>query len=156
MKLKKKRKAKRMRGHGMGSHGWGARKKHMGSGHRGGFGMAGTGKMAGQKKTYITKLHGMGYFGRSGFTSRKTEKKNNPVINVGDFEKEFEKLKKKFGQKDGILNMKDYKILGEGDIKIKITVKAKAASASAKEKIEKAGGKLMLQAQSEEELKEKQ
>ncbi len=58
MKLKKKRKAKTMRGKGMGTHGWGARKKHISSGNRGGWGMSGTGKMAAHKYSYVAKLYG--------------------------------------------------------------------------------------------------
>ena len=55
MKLKKTKKAKGLRGSK--THGWGAKKKHMGSGHRGGFGMAGTGKRADQKKTLMIKKY---------------------------------------------------------------------------------------------------
>ena len=52
----KRKKVSRMHGRGMGTHGWGARKKHKKSGHRGGTGMSGTGKRADNKKTLITKL----------------------------------------------------------------------------------------------------
>jgi len=149
MKLKKKRKVNRMRGHGMGSHGWGARKKHMGSGHRGGCGMAGTGKMAGQKKTYVTSIYGTGYFGKQGFTSRATEHKTNNVMNIGDIERDLDRLKHKYGNKEGILDMKNFKILGDGEIKIKVTIKASAASKSAVEKIQKAGGKLIIPEETE-------
>jgi hypothetical protein len=57
-----------MHGHGMGTHGWGARKKHISSGNQGGWGMSGTGKMAGHKKTLVTHLYGTGYFGKQGIT----------------------------------------------------------------------------------------
>ena len=53
MKTKKRKKSSRMHGRKAGTHGWGARKKHKKSGHRGGKGMAGTGKRADQKKTLI-------------------------------------------------------------------------------------------------------
>jgi large subunit ribosomal protein L15 len=62
MKIKKRKKSTRMHGRGMGTHGGGARKKRKGSGHRGGIGMAGTGKRADQKKTLILKLYGNNYF----------------------------------------------------------------------------------------------
>jgi large subunit ribosomal protein L15 len=50
-KTHKRRKVSRMHGRKMGTHGWGARKKHKKSGHRGGTGMAGTGKRGDQKTT---------------------------------------------------------------------------------------------------------
>jgi len=142
MKLKRRHKVSRM--HGRGTHGWGARKKHMGSGHRGGVGMAGTGKKAGQKIMHIQKLYGPEYFGKSGITSRKTKREKNYVYNLGYIEANLETLKKKFGNKEGVLDLKEYKILGEGEITTKIIVKARAVSSSAKEKIEKAGGKVIV------------
>ncbi|MDP1728967.1 MAG: uL15 family ribosomal protein [archaeon] len=143
MRLKKKRKSKRMHGYGMGTHGWGARKKHISSGNRGGKGMAGTGKMAGQKKTLIVKLYGANnYFGKQGITSRGSERRHNNIINLSMIERDFDKLKAKYGNKEGVLDLKTFKILGDGDIKIKVHIKALRASKSAIEKIEKAGGKI--------------
>ena len=143
--LKKKRKSKRMRGHGMGSYGWGSRKKHISSGNKGGKGMAGTGKMAGHKKLMMDHVHGAGnYFGKQGFTSRKTEHRTNNIVNVGEIERDIEQLKKKYGNKEGTLEMKEFKILGDGEIKIKVNIKALKASKSAIEKIEKAGGKVIV------------
>ncbi|MEK6885595.1 MAG: uL15m family ribosomal protein [Nanoarchaeota archaeon] len=144
--LKKKRKSKRMRGHGMGSYGWGSRKKHISSGNKGGKGMAGTGKMAGHKKLMMNHIYGTGeYFGKQGITSRRTEKRINNVVNVGEIERDIETLKKKYGNnKEGILDMKEFKILGDGEIKIKVNIKALKASKSAIEKIEKAGGKVTV------------
>jgi large subunit ribosomal protein L15 len=142
MRLKKRHKVSRM--HGRGTHGWGARKKHMGSGHRGGVGMAGTGKKAGQKIMHIQKMYGTEYFGKSGITSRKTKREKNYVYNIGYIEANLETLKKKFGNKEGIIDLSDYKILGEGEITTKILVKARAVSSGAKEKIEKAGGKVIV------------
>lgn len=141
-----------MHGRGMGTHGWGSRKKHVGtSGHRGGIGMSGTGKMAGHKKTLITKLYGTGYFGKQGITSKSTKRKHNEVMNVADVQRNIEMLKKEYGNKEGVIEMKDYKILGDGEISIKVTIKAKSASKSAIEKIEKAGGKLILEAAEDKE-----
>jgi len=131
MKLKKKRKSKRMRGTRL--HGWAA-KKHKGSGNRGGKGMAGTGKRAGQKLSYIHKYL-MPYFGKKGFTSRSTAKKKNHFINVEDIGKKY---------KEGEVSLSKYKVLGEGEIKGKYTVKAKSFSKQAREKIEKAGGKAIV------------
>jgi len=143
MKLKKRRKVTRMHGYGMGTHGWGARKKHAGSGHRGGCGMGGTGKMGGAKKTLVLKLYGGEYFGKQGVTSRATRRRINPAINLEMIEKNIESLKKRFF-KDNILDLSDFKILGKGELKTKLTIKAKAASESAIKAIEKIGGKIIL------------
>lgn len=136
IKIKKKKKAVRMRGSN--SHGWGFRKKHKGSGHRGGIGMAGTGKRADQKKTLINKLYGNKYFGKRdrGITSLSLEKDRSKVINLRKINEKFK------GQSE--INLKDFKILGDGDIEKAITITAKAFTKSAKEKIEKAGGKAIV------------
>lgn len=157
MRLKKRHKVSRM--HGRGTHGWGARKKHMGSGHRGGVGMAGTGKRAGQKIMFLQKKYGNDYFGKSGITSRATKREKNFVLNLWNIEENLEALKKRYGNKEGILDLKDYKILGDGEIKSKIAIKARAISSSAKEKIEKAGGKVIVpefkEKSSEKKIEEK-
>jgi len=137
MKAKQK-KSKRKRG--TGTHGYGARKKHMGSGHRGGFGMAGTGKRGDQKKSLILKKYKK-YFGKQGITSKSTKKRPNKVMNIIDIEKKLNDLKK---DKQGAIDLSEYKILGSGDIKTRLNIKAKAISKSAKEKIEKVGGKVIL------------
>ena len=135
-----------MHGHGAGTHGWGSRKKHKKSGHRGGKGMAGTGKRADQKKTLITKLYGHDYFGKQGITSRKTERDKRKRINLRDIEFNLSK----YGNKEGNswhINLPDYKILDAEKsyvVKNKMIIKAKAASASAAEKIKKAGGNIAV------------
>ena len=55
-KSHKRQKSSRMHGRGRGSNGRGERKKGRGSGHRGGKGMAGTGKRADQRKTLILNM----------------------------------------------------------------------------------------------------
>ena len=127
----------------MGTHGWGARKKHLGSGHRGGCGMAGTGKTSGHRKSQLIYLYGTSYLGKQGITSRSTKKKREKIMNLQYIQENLPALKKKH-EKNGILNLEEYKILGEGELKEKITIKANAVSASAKKKIEKAGGKIIL------------
>ncbi len=144
MRIKKTKKAKKQRGNT--THGWGARKKHKGSGHRGGFGMAGTGKRADHKKTWINKKYGNKYFGKQGITSKKTEKKRVKFINVGDIEKKFN---------SGEINLSKYRILGNGEISKKFIIKAKAFTKGAKEKIEKAGGEIILPIKKENPKKEK-
>ena len=143
MKSRKRKKSSRMHGHGMGTHGWGARKKHKKSGHRGGKGMSGTGKRSDQKKTLITKLYGNRYFGKQGITSKGTKKDKTNKINLGDIQKNLEKYGKKT-QKGIEVILKSYKILGTGEIKDKLIITAKSASKSAIKKVEKIGGKLLL------------
>ncbi|MBI2046791.1 uL15 family ribosomal protein [Candidatus Pacearchaeota archaeon] len=142
MKIKKRDKKSRIRGRK--TCGWGARKKHRGKGSRGGKGMAGTGKRADQKKTLILRK-GVEYFG----SKRKLLKKTFiDVINVGDINKNMDKYLAEGKAKktnDAIeLDLKELKILGDGEVDKKIIIKAKAASKPAVEKIEKAGGKIVL------------
>jgi large subunit ribosomal protein L15 len=149
VKTHKRKKVSRMRGRGMGTHGWGSRKKHKKKGHRGGHGMAGTGKRADHKKTLVTKLYGHGYFGKKGVTSRGTKKDKRDRINLGDIEASLESLMargiaKKSGDKFEI-NLSTYKILGDGEIKSKMLIKAKEASKSAFEKAKKAGGEIITE-----------
>src|SRR3989338_6236214 len=128
-KVKKQRKSKRQRGQT--TYGHGARKKWKGSGHKGGKGMAGTGKRADQKKTLVNKMYGNKYFGKQGITSKGTAKKRIKRINLKDIERNFDSLMSKFG-KDGYLDLSEYKLLGEGEIKRKIKIKVLEASANAK------------------------
>jgi large subunit ribosomal protein L15 len=127
-KTHKRRKSSRMHGRKMGTHGTGARKKGKGSGHRGGKGMSGSGKRADQKKTLVLKLYGNEYFGKQGITSRGTQKDKSDRINLKDIEFNLERyLKKGIAKKtkDGIeLDLKSYKILGEGNVKNKLIIKA--------------------------------
>lgn len=141
IKTHKRKKSKKQRGNT--TYGHGARKKWKGKGHKGGVGMSGTGKRADHKKTLVIKLYGNKYFGKQGITSKSTKKKKNKVLNLGDIQKNINSLMKKFGRKDE-LDLREYKILGEGELKEKLTIKAKAFSESAKEKIEKIGGKAVV------------
>lgn len=127
MGTRKKKKSRKMRGSRY--HGYAA-KKHKGKGNRGGKGMAGSGKRADQKKSYVLK-HLYPYFGGKGYTSRRTAKKKQKIMNIKDLNKY-----------DGEVDLKDYKILSEGELTKKLTVKCQACSKKAREKIEKAGGKI--------------
>jgi large subunit ribosomal protein L15 len=133
MKLKKRKKSRRMRGTRLYGK---AMKKHKGKGSKGGKGMAGTGKRADQKKTYILKYE-KNYFGKRGLRKKK---RKIEVMNLEDIEKNLEKLGKK--GKEGIeINLPGYKILGRGKLNKKIIINAKSFSSKAREKIEKIGGK---------------
>ena len=134
IKTKKTKKSKKQ--HGQNSYGRGSRKKGRGSGERGGKGMAGTGKRADHKKSLVINLHGNKYFGKQGITSKGTKRKKLFVINL-------RKIIEKFPKKTEI-NLKKYKILGDGDLKTKLTITAKAFTKTAKDKIEKVGGKIII------------
>ncbi|MEM3112805.1 MAG: uL15m family ribosomal protein [Candidatus Pacearchaeota archaeon] len=128
---KKRKKSSRMRGSH--THGRGGKKKARGSGHRGGFGLAGTGKRADHKKTLVLNID-KNYFGKE---SLKPKKHRYKEINLRDLEI-FSK-----GKKD--LDLRGYKILGDGDINIALNIKAYGATKSAIEKIEKAGGSIIVE-----------
>lgn len=150
MKIKKRKKSSRMHGRKRGTNCHGCRKNCKGSGHRGGKGMAGTGKRADQKKTLVIKLYGNNYFGKRGVTSKPTQKDKRKRMNIGEIELNIEKYGKKTSEGMEV-NLKDYKILGTGEIKTKMIIKAREASQSAIEKIKKAGGKIVLEKKEEKE-----
>ncbi|MBR9701552.1 hypothetical protein GOV13_01380 [Candidatus Pacearchaeota archaeon] len=135
MKTKKRKKSSRMHGRKMGTHGSGARKNKRKSGHKGGKGMSGSGKRADHKKTMITTKYGHGYFGKRGVTSRGSKRDVGNRINVGEIQKKY---------KQGEVDLKNYKILGDGEVTSKFIIKAQEASKSAIEKVEKAGGEIVL------------
>jgi len=142
MKLKKRNKRSRARGNR--TLGW-AMKKHKGSGNRGGKGMSGTGKRGDQRKSFVIKyLHP--YFGKQGFTSRSTKHRINNVMNLRELSEKH---------KPGELNLKSYKILGDGEISGKYNLTVRACSQSARDKIEKAGGKIIVVGETKKKIEEK-
>lgn len=142
-KTHKQKKVKRMRGRNMGTHGSGARKNKRGSGNRGGIGMAGTGKRADHRKTYVQKKYNHGYFGKKGVTSLGSKRDTENRINLQTISLNLESFGKKNGDKWEI-DAKNYKILGKGEVKGKLVINAKSASKTAIEKVSKAGGEIIL------------
>ncbi|MEM4325832.1 MAG: uL15 family ribosomal protein [Candidatus Pacearchaeota archaeon] len=152
IKTHKKKKTTKMRGGT--THGRGARKKGKKAGHRGGVGMAGSGKRADHKKTLITKLYGHGYFGKRGVTSKKTEKDKRKRINIEDIEENLgrylkEGIAKRIDENCYEIDLHDYKILGgnrkiEKPIKTKMIIKASGFSRSALQKIRDSGGDIII------------
>lgn len=134
-KTHKTKKSKKQVGKGMGTHGRGARKAGKDKGHKGGIGMAGSGKRADHHKSRIINMYGNDYFGKSGVTSRSTKKDKRDRINLFDIQNKY---------KPGEINLENYKILGTGEIKDKFTIKAREASKTAIKKIEAAGGKIII------------
>ena len=148
MKIKKRTKSSKMHGKGMGTHGWGARKKHKKTGHKGGKGMSGSGKRADHKKTLVTKLFGNKYFGKQGITSKGTKRDTLKKINLREIVFNIGTYLKKGLAKEisgGFeVNLRNHKILGTGEVKEKLMIKAKTASKSAIGKVKKAGGEIEL------------
>lgn len=138
-----------MHGRGMGSHGWGARKKHKKKGSRGGKGMAGSGKRADQKKTLLLNLYGNEYFGKQGVTSRGTKRDKRDRINLQTIERNIENYikngKAKKTSSGFEININSYKVLDSSkdySVKNKLIINAKEASKSAIKKVENSGGKI--------------
>jgi large subunit ribosomal protein L15 len=147
IKVKKRKKSTRFRGSH--SHKRGFKKKARGSGHRGGFGMAGTGKRANHRKSLVINLYGNDYFGKDK-TLRKGKIKPKLIsVNlyqiVNNLKDYIKKNLAKQNKNEIELNLKGYKILGEGDIgSLKLKITASSASKSAMEKIKSAGGELII------------
>ena len=145
MVFNKRKKNSRQRGSM--SHGWGSKKKHRGSGNRGGKGMAGTGKRSDAKKPMIWK--NKHYFGKRGFTSHTGEEQ--VVINAGYISTHIIKL-----HESGIASKKDdtytidlaaagyTKSLGKGKVDVKLDLVIGTATPKAIESVKKAGGSVTL------------
>ena len=135
--MSKRDKRSRLRGRNTCGYG---KKKHRGSGSKGGKGMAGTGKKAGQKITYLLKYM-PGYLGRrKGFVSIPQKKQNKlKVINLDEINKKIDKFRQDGILKGNELNLEGYKVLGAGKLMHKLTIKASKFSENAKQKIESSG-----------------
>ncbi len=133
---RKKSKVGKMRGSN--SHGWGYKKKHRGSGSKGGKGNAGSFK---QKKSWFFNNDRKHLGKAKGFKSLK-EREITPyckAINLRD----IAALSGKNGLAGEIdLHSFGYeKVLASGELKTPMAIKAKCFSKHAEEKISKAGGK---------------
>jgi large subunit ribosomal protein L15 len=136
-----KRKTRKMRGQKW--HGYGSKKKHRGGGSKGGKGYGGSHK---HKYSYITRYE-PDHYGYKGFYSMK---KKDVAINLDDVQKIAEKSKKK---EIDLAKMGFTKLLSRGEIKEALTIKIKKSSSAAKEKIEAAGGTLILEEKKDKEEK---
>ncbi|MEK6904212.1 MAG: uL15 family ribosomal protein [Nanoarchaeota archaeon] len=133
MPVNRRKKNSRLRGSH--THGWGSKKKHRGSGNRGGFGMAGTGKRSDNKKPWVLKVYGTSYFGKRGFNLPREVKKEVKAINIQDLPDRKE---------INITEMGYNKLLSKGRISKPVKITVESCSAKAKAKIEKAGGQIIL------------
>lgn len=129
LRIVKKRKSRKLRGSH--THARGFKKKARGSGHRGGFGMAGTGKRGDQRKTSIMKKGMEEYFGK-----RRTKMRFNKKLRTLNLER--------------VNNIKEngdysaYKVVGALNRNVKLNITAGAASETAMKSVEKHGGKIIL------------
>lgn len=140
---------RRSRARGQWTHGWGAKKKHRGSGNRGGFGNASTGKRADARKPSVWA--DLKYMGKYGFISKSRAVKTFS-INLKFIEENIERLEKrgvavktdKTGQayEINISKLGKNKLLGTGIITRKYNITADFASAGAIEKVASKGGKV--------------
>lgn len=131
MGYKKRRKSSRFRGSH--THGRGGKKKARGSGHRGGFGMAGSGKRGDQKKTQILKLGMETYFGK-----RKTK------MRFGSVKLKTLSLDRLSSAPKEGTDWTEYKLVGNLAHPLKLHVTVGGASAGAVKSVEKHGGKLTM------------
>lgn len=125
--------------------GWGGRKKHRGSGTRGGVGMGGSKK---QKWSFVSKYM-PDYFGRHGFKRPKKVVRKLKTINLKDLEENFEKFLKdgRIVKKEEYyyINIKELgygKLLGKGKISKPLIVKVDSYSKKALSKLQEVKGKI--------------
>jgi len=136
----KERKTRKMRGSR--TFGYGRIGQHRGAGSRGH-------RKVGRHKhlwSYVT-AHEPDYFGKHGFTSPRSLKRKEKVINVAKLD-EIAVLSIEKGKTHvDLTNLGYTKLLGTGKITKPLTVTVPACSKTAEEKIKKAGGQVLTQSQ---------
>ena len=142
----KERKTRKMRGSR--THGYGRIGQHRDAGSRGH-------RKVGRHKhlwSYVA-AHEPNYFGKHGFTSPQSLKRKEKVINVSKLDEiAILSTEKEKGKTHVNLTSLGYtKLLGTGKITKPLTVTVSACSKTAEEKIKKAGGQVLTQAQEEGE-----
>ncbi|MEM7819824.1 MAG: uL15 family ribosomal protein [Candidatus Aenigmatarchaeota archaeon] len=130
MTIRFRKKVRKMRGSH--THGYGSKKKHRGGGSRGGRGYGGSHK---HKYSYIVKYEPW-HYGYKGFHSLK---KKLRTINIGDLEKISD------NNEIDLTKLGYDKLLSRGKISRPLIIKIKKFSKKAKEKIEKVGGKIIIE-----------
>ncbi len=136
----KERKTRKMRGSR--THGYGRIGQHRDAGSRGH-------RKVGRHKhlwSYVT-THEPNYFGKHGFTSPRSLKNKEKIINLAKLD-EISTLsteKEKGKTHINLTNLGYTKLLGTGKITKPLTVIVPACSKTAEEKIKKAGGQVLTQ-----------
>lgn len=141
-----RRKPKNVKQRGSMTHGYGSKKKHRGAGHRGGRGAAGSGKRGDANKPSLWKTR---YFGKRGFKNYNPSDKK--TMNIMELDANIDKyVSSGLIKKEGDAYLFDAtsngytKLLGKGQISIKITINIADATKIAVNKVEKAGGKVII------------
>lgn len=131
-----KKKVRSMRGSH--THGWGEKKKHRGSGSRGGHGFSG---QFFQKKSYVTS-YAPERIGRKGFVGHGPHAKEARIINLEQLER-WAVANKAKEVDAGALGFD--KVLGGGRLSMPLKVKARSITERAQMKIKQAGGVAMVE-----------
>lgn len=128
--------------------GGGNAKKRRGAGHRGGRGLAGSGKSKKTKLDLVKKKY-PDHIGRRGFKRPQKVLVKEKIINVQELDQNIhELLEQGTAQKKGdtivvdLHNLGISKVLGTGKVTKKLEVTAPSFSAAAVRKIEERGGKV--------------
>ena len=145
--IRRRKKVRKLRGSH--THGWGCKKKHRGGGHKGGRGMAGTGKRKKTKWTWVIKYM-PDHLGKRGFSRPKAVQREVIAVNLKFIDEHLDELMQ-MGiayEENGkiIVDTTQFadKVLGTGKLTKPLVIKAYAFSPKAQEKIEEAGGEAIL------------
>jgi large subunit ribosomal protein L15 len=90
------------------------------------------------------------YFGKKGFTSPKSLKKQVNVINIGMLDRIAEKSSAETEKDKSVIDLEGLgytRLLGTGRITKPVVVKVASCSKTAAEKIKKAGGQILMETQ---------
>lgn len=149
------RRKKNSRHRGSWTHGYGEKKKHRGAGHRGGRGNAGSGKRGDAKKPRYWKIKK--FVGKSGFTNPHPTKVN--TITIAILNKSIQELvasgaaqKAGKGYAVDCTKLGINKLLGTGTPAFAFQITVASATPGAVQKVEAAGGKVVVGKQ--EDIKE--
>ncbi len=153
MVVRKRKKSRRLRGRTR-TMGWGSIGQHRKSGSRGGFGAAGMHK---HMWSWVVK-YAPTWFGKHGFNTPQVYDVKVSEINVGELAEKIPAwLKEGKAVMEGDTVKVDLaalgynRLLGRGTITRKVEVRVPSATRKAVEKIEKAGGSVVIVGGSKEE-----
>ena len=99
--------------------------------------------------TYVLRYE-PDYFGKKGFTSPKSLREKENIINVGKLDEMTEKISSKKEEGKFFIDLESLgytKLLGTGKVTKPLIVKVASYSKSAAEKIKEAGGQILIEAQ---------
>jgi len=144
--VRKRKKSRKLRGRTR-TMGWGNVGQHRKSGSRGGRGAVGMHK---HKWSWVLK-YAPDWYGKHGFTRHPSIVEERIAINLRELSERVEELRAKglVKEEDGVLvvdlsKLGYTKLLGEGEISFKAKIIVREASKRAIEKVESAGGEVVL------------